>query len=145
MKLSDIQDPDLRQAIDDLTPVAEEMRRDSALLLREANSVHRASRAGFIRDLYARIALRAERIGMQPGALVEILNAVIDTRARRGRNPPLKDTRRSLLTAATLADARIAAATEGLTAAQTEMEAATKHRAAVEQACRVFGTGRIGA
>lgn len=136
-------DPDLEQAIDDLLPVARVLRSKSARLIGEQNEIHRRAITADARDLYARIALRAERIGTTGPALVELLNILIDSQARRGKPAPAGDTSRTLLTRTTEAFAREEAAHAALTDAQAELKAATQHRLTMEHACEAFGVKRI--
>jgi len=135
-------DPDLEQAIEDLLPVAQDLRVSSSRLI-GLEERHRLPVQREVTELYGRIALRAERIGTTAAALVQILNAVLDVKARRGRAVPVGDTSRSLLNAATEAYAREGDAHRAVSAAQAELKAATDHRIAVEQACEAFGLERI--
>jgi hypothetical protein len=138
------EDPDLIQAIADLTPIAHKLRLESARLLNTPeDGPQRRMVQENVRDLYHRIALRASRIGTTGEALVEILNATLDSKARRGRVAPAGDTSRNLLTSFANAVSREEAAHTAVTAAQEEVRAATKHRKAVLEACRAFGIQRI--
>lgn len=137
------EDPDLEQAISDLLPIAQSMRVKSSRLLSITVDRHRISAQSEISEMYSRIAVRAERIGITGAALVEILNAVLDARARSGRAAPTGDTSRTLLNALTLAQAREADAHRMLSAAQIEVRAATEQRVSAEQACEAFGIARI--
>jgi len=138
------EDPDLVQALADLVPTAHKLRVESARLLGiTQEGAQRRMVQENVRELYNRIALRAQRIGTTGEALVEILNATLDSKARRGRAAPLGDTSRNLLTGFANALSREEAAQIALTAAQNEMRAATKHRTAVSEACRAFGIQRI--
>lgn len=136
-------DPDLEQAIDDLLTVAAELRSQSARFAGEVNDVYRRALQSNIRDLYARIDLRAGRIGTTGAALVEVLNAALDAKARRGRPAPVGDTSRTLMTRLADAVAREEQAHLSLTAAQREVADALKHRLAVTEACKAFGIERL--
>ena len=138
------EDPDLVQALSDLAPIAHQLRVESARFLGiTQEGAQRRLVQDNVRDLYNRIALRASRIGISGDALVEILNAKLDGKARRGRTAPAGDTSRNLLTSFANASSREEAAQIALTAEQNEMRAATKHRTAVSEACRAFGIQRI--
>jgi 2-methylaconitate cis-trans-isomerase PrpF len=140
---ADLNDPDLQQAIADLLPMADKLRREGARLLNEQNDGYRRAITVNIRDLTSMIALRAERIGTTGPALTEILNAVLDTRARRGRKAPAGDTRRTLMTRYAEAMAQEETAKAAALAAAEAAQAAADHRAAVEAACHQFGVGRL--
>ncbi len=135
-------DPDIEQAITDLLPVAQDLRVSSSRLI-GLDERHREPAQREVAELYGRIALRAARIGTTPAALVEILNAVLDVKARRGRTAPVGETSRTLLNAVTVAIAQEEDAHRTLSAAQTALKQATEHRVAVEQACEAFGLSRI--
>lgn len=137
------EDPDLEQAIADLLPVAQELRVKSSRLLSIKVDRHRDAANSEIAEIYSRIEVRAERIGMNGAALVLILNGVLDARARRGRTAPTGETSRTLLNALTLAQAREADAHRMLSAAQIELRSATEQRVAAQQACEVFGIERV--
>lgn len=135
-------DPDIEQAITDLLSVAQDMRVRSSRLI-NLEERHREAAQREVTELYERIALRAARIGTTPAALVEILNAVLDVQARRGRSAPVGETSRTLLNAVTVAIAQEEDAHRALNAAQAAHMQATAHRVAVEQACEAFGLSRI--
>lgn len=137
------EDPDLEQAITDLLPVAQALRVKSSRLLSITVDRHREAASNEIAEIYSRIEVRAERIGMNGAALVLVLNGVLDSRARRGRDAPTGETSRSLLNALTQAQAREADAHRMLSAAQIEVRSATEQRVAAQQACEAFGIARV--
>lgn len=137
------EDPDLAQAIEDLLPIAHEMRVATSRLLAEPNAAYRRRGKDQIRELNNRIACRAQRVPIAAPALLTILNAILDTKARRGRPTPARDTSRTLLNTATEAAARVEAAEQAVKAAEDELAAARAHRVTVEEACEGFGIRRI--
>lgn len=136
-------DPDLVQAIEDLLPIAADLRVQSSRLLAMPEDHHKRAAKGRVRDLYETIALRAVRIGTRPDALLQILQAILDTKARRGRPVPAGDTSRTLLNKLTEAIAREEAARDALIAAEKEATSAINARISIELACDTFGVRRI--
>jgi hypothetical protein len=137
------EDPDLAQAIEDLLPIAHEMRVATSRLLAEPNAAYRRRGKDQIRELNNRIVCRALRVPIDAPALLTILNAILDTKARRGRPAPAGETSRTLLNAATEAVARVETAERAVKVAEAELAAARAHRVTVEEACEAFGIRRI--
>lgn len=136
----EIEDPDVVQAIDDLRPVALELReRTAAYLQLPAGSNARRAAQTVITDLMSRVSLRAERLCISADTLMLHINDAIDRKARRGKDAPDRITSRTLATRIEQARAREVDAHAGLTRAQSELKAATASRIAAEQAYAGYG------
>lgn len=136
----EIEDPDVVQAIEDLRPVALELRTRTAdyLKLPEGSNARRAAQT-VINDLMSRVSLRAERLCITTDTLMLHINDAIDRKARRGKDAPDRITSRTLATRVEQARAREVDAHTALTRAQSEVKAATAARIAAEQAYAAYG------
>ena len=134
-------DPDLKQAIVDLRDTVLELRRRShahARLDPDEHAIRRAA-GSMIAELTGLVALRADRLGMTADALMVIINADINRRARGGRGEPTRSTIRTVMDQVVKARTREVVAHTELTAAQVELRAATAARIAAEQAYARYG------
>lgn len=136
-------DPDLKQSIVDLRDTVLELRRRSHAHAQLGPDDHasRCAAASMISELTSRVALRADRLGMTADALMVIINADINRRARGGRGEPTRSTIRTVMDQVVKARTREVVAHTELTAAQIEMRAATAARVAAEQAYARYAAG----
>jgi len=140
------EDPDLIQAIDDMTPIVLAMRKLSSALVREPeDSRHRVGLRRQMNDLTSRVTARASRIPMTGEALLVVINDALDNRARRGRDAPTRPSSRTLLRALTEAEQRVEAATRALAEAKDQLGNAERGLAAAADACRAWGAAPLGA
>lgn len=137
-----IEDPDVRQAIEDFRGVIAQVRLLSgeALQLR-ADSPARRSIENDVQRLMNDVGLRASRLQLTTDALVALINDDLDSRARRGRPAPARVTIRTLMRDLTEAQAREETARLQLSAANIEMKAATAARIAAEERASAYGSG----
>lgn len=139
-------DPDIAQAIDDFRGHGEALR---VIALRRARAPDPDPRQRHddaeVARMMADIRLRADRLAIEPEALLLLINDDLDRRARRGRPAPRGETSRTLTTAVSAAETRANEARRALEAAQREADAAERSLVAARQACRAFGGGKLGA
>jgi hypothetical protein len=141
--IDEIEDPDVRQAVEDLREVGAELRQRSADYAQlPENSRHRPPALSRINELTSRIAVRADRLGMSTNGLLALVNDDINHRARRGRPAPSRVTSRTVLDDLTAAEAREQDAHRALTAAQIELRAATIARIAAAERASAYAAGR---
>ncbi|MGN6121689.1 MAG: hypothetical protein ACTHOJ_01905 [Sphingomonas oligoaromativorans] len=140
-------DPDIEQAIDDLWEVAGSIREWTASLVRHRDgSWERKRIEQRIRDYYSRIELRAERIAtISAPALLELINARITAKSRRGRGEPARVTSRVLRDRLIEKIAEETSARRMLAEAQERFTSATAARVAAEEACAAAGLTRDAA
>lgn len=133
-------DPDLAQAIEHLLPVAAEIRRLTKRLagLKEGTR-DRGAVEQSIRNQMEFIIVRADRLQMSPDALLVRLTAELDTKARRGRPAPVRETSRSLRAAHEKALIELQSATAQVRLWNGKVGAATAAVAAAEEAMRSAG------
>lgn len=138
-------DPDLAQAMVDLRDTVLELRRRSHAHTQLGPDEHASRRAAesMIAELTSLVALRADRLGMTADALMVIINADINRRARGGRGEPTRSTIRTVMDQVVKARTREVVAHTELTAAQVELRAATKARVAAEQAYARYGAAGV--
>lgn len=137
------EDPDLAQAIVDLRDTVDDIRRRSHAYaqLGPNEHAHRRAAGSVIAELTSLVAVRADRLGMTADALMVIINAHINRRARGGRGEPTRSTIRTVMDQVVKARTREIVAHTELTAAQIEMNAATAARVAAEQAYARYAAG----
>lgn len=137
-------DPDVVQAITDLTPIVLALRRLSAALAKEPeDGRHRPNLERQIREMNQRITERAARIPMKGDALLRILNDALDNKARRGRHAPTRPSSRTLLRS--LTEAQQARDLVQLEANDVAARLAAANRAvdAASEACRAWGAASL--
>lgn len=137
-----IEDPDVRQAVEDFRDTILQVRKLSteALELR-ADSPSRRSIENDVQRLMGDVALRAARLQLSTDTLVALINDDLDSRARRGRPAPTRVTTRTLMRDLNDAQAREETARLQLSAANIEMKAATAARIAAEERASTYGSG----
>jgi hypothetical protein len=80
--IEEARDPDLEQAIEDLREVVVELREKSAALTAtRMNRQQRADAQAYIGELYSRLAVRAERLGLSSDELLTVINGALDSHA----------------------------------------------------------------
>lgn len=133
-------DPDLDQAREDMLPRAQRIRDLTKRLLEHPEgSRARASYQADIQDQMGFILARAERLAMSADALMIILNAELDGKARRGRPTPTRDTSRTLLAQHEQAQAQLKEAREQEKAWGSRVEQALAALSATEEAIKALG------
>lgn len=135
-----IDDPDLRQSIEDFRGTVAQIRALSARAITlDPDSPTRRALEGDIQRYMSDISLRAnERHQMSADALVALINDDLDSRARRGAPPPARPTIRTVTRDLTEAQAREATARAQLSAAQIELRSAATARAAAEERLEAY-------
>lgn len=137
-----IEDPDVRQAIEDFRSTILQVRTLSAEAIQlRADSPARRSIENDVQRLMGDVALRASRLQLTTDALVALINDDLDSRARRGRPAPARVTTRTLMRDLNDAQAREETARLQLSAANIEMKAATAARVAAEERASAYGSG----
>ncbi len=137
-----IEDPDVRQAVEDFRPVIAQVRQLSAEAIElRADSPTRRSIESDVQRLMSDVGLRASRLQLSTDALVALINDDLDSRARRGRPAPTRVTTRTLMRDLVQAKAREETARLELSAANIEMKAATAARVAAEERMNAYGSG----
>ena len=133
-------DPDLDQAREDMAPRASRIRELSLQMLsRDVGSRIRAAAESEIQNQMSFILVRADRIGIAPDALMAVLNADLDAKARRGRPAPTRDTSRTLLAEHEQAQARLRESREQEKAWGSRVEQDLAALAATEEAIKALG------
>ena len=133
-------DPDLDQAREDMLPRAARIRELSKRMLEQPEgSRARAGLQGDIQNQMSFIVTRASRLVMSPDALMAILNAELDGKARRGRPAPEHDTSRTLLAQHEQIQARLFASREQEKAWGEKVLADLRDLAATEAAIAALG------
>lgn len=137
-----IEDPDVRQAVEDFRDTIAQVRALSAEAIQlRADSPTRRSIQNDVQRLMGDVGLRASRLHLSTDALVALINDDLDSRARRGRAAPVRVTTRTLMRDLNDAQAREETARLQLSAANIEMKAATDARVAAEQRLNAYGSG----
>ena len=137
-----IEDPDVRQAVEDFRDTIAQVRALSAEAIQlRADSPTRRSIQNDVQRLMGDVGLRASRLHLSTDALVALINDDLDSRARRGRPAPVRVTTRTLMRDLNDAQAREETARLQLSAANIEMKAATDARVAAEQRLNAYGSG----
>lgn len=135
------EDPDVAQAIADLTPVVLEIR-ERTKALAEAKRLkpdQRAAAEAEIAELFSRLDLRAERLQIDVAALLTMINDAVGR--ARGATAIIAPTV-TLADAVTAAIAREGRAHAALSAAQIEVRAATAARIDAEREYAKHAAGR---
>lgn len=137
------EDPDLAQAIVDLRDTVHNIRRRSHAYAQLGPDDHanRRAAASVIAELTSLVAVRADRLGMTVDALMVLINADINRRARGSRREPTRSTIRTVMDQVVRARTREVAAHAELSAAQIEMRAATAARIAADEAYARYAAG----
>jgi hypothetical protein len=123
--IEEARDPDLDQAIEDLREVVIELREKSAALTASRlNRQQRGDAQAYIGELYSRLAVRAERLGLSSDELLSVINGALDSHTAAVvaiAPPPVSPAPNDVLAAA---EARLALADEQARAWLVERRAA---------------------
>lgn len=137
-----IEDPDVRQAVEDFRDTIAQVRAFSAEAIQlRADSPTRRSIENDVQRLMGDVGLRARRLHLSTDSLVALINDDLDSRARRGGPAPKRVTSRTLMRDVTEAQAREETARLQLSAANIEMKSATDARIAAEERLSAYGSG----
>lgn len=134
-------DPDLDQAIEDLRPVAAELREAKRALRTMAEAAPMNSRFAAqqrVSELRMRIVARAARIGIAVDALHIILNEEAQLRARQRRRPARKFMVKALDATAADAARHLGQLRSDLERLQRELASAERYHAAADGARRAY-------
>lgn len=136
-------DPDLEQAKVDLLPYAEQIRALSKRMVAEpADSRERTHLQAEIRRQMEFIIVRADRLAISADGLMMLLAAELDSRTRRGRPAPTRETRLTLMSKRDEILLRVTEAEQQAKAWQERHLAELDALAALDDAMRLAGYAR---